>query len=1041
MLRYDTKIGDHDASSSELGNHMLLGNNPFPGLRAFSIDESHLFFGRERQVNEITVKLSANRFVAVMGYSGSGKSSLMYCGLIPVLHGGFLEETGPNWNVVTTRPGMSPIDNLAHSLLKASSDYNEQTSEERMLNQSLLTSILKSDSHGLIKAVDHIKREDRENTLILVDQFEELFTYRSDEENDVSEQAKVYVNLLLEACHVDDSPIYLAITMRSDYVGKCALFSGLTQMINQSNYLVPQMNREQKRKAIEGPIAVGGGEISGRLLKRLLNEIGDNQDQLPILQHALMRTWDYWVKNHEEEEPLDLRHYNAIGKISQALSQHADEAYDELSPSDREIAEILFKSLTEKTIDNFGRRRSVKLSLVAELAGANDSEVIEVIEKFRQPGRSFLMPGAGVFLTPESIIEISHESLMRIWTRLKVWVEEEHESAMMYRRLSEAAAMYQVGKTGLWRPPDLQLALNWQNKQKPTRAWAQRYDEAFERAIVFLDTSRITYEAEQKNQELLQKRILKRAKVVAVILGVFLLISIFLFLLAFTRNIEAQKQADLAIMSQKEATEQRDIARDKEKEARDQRILALQREQEATEAKIKAERALEDAEEQRNFALKQYLYAQQQTNIAESAKLKADRERINAEEQTIIARENKDRAEKLLYQSIAQSMAVKSLDIEDNNLKGLLAQHAFIFNVEHDGSEHDPYIYNGLYSALAQISGRVYNTIDGKQRNSIKSVVFTSEGDTFYSAGSEGKIVYSSISDPSNSTVVAYNKYPNRVLALSSDDNWLVSGSDSSYIKIYNLRELGKAELLYGHKSFINDIQFIPNSQRFVSAGEDGQLRLNNVVSQVGGLITTTEEPLKVLTINESGTLVAGSTVSGKVILVDLRTGKKGVLIDKEGTPVHAVCFSPDGDQLAIGDEKGIIGIYSVSSGDLQREFVGHKGRVSAIRYNNEGSLLASASLDRTIQIWVTDDFNELPLKMSDNDAYVWDIKFSPDSNYLLAACGDGELRVWPTKLSLMAEKMCSVLERNMTEEEWNTYVGHDIPFQSTCINLLLDSH
>src|SRR5687767_15950187 len=142
------------------------------------------------------------------------------------------------------------------------------------------------------------------------------------------------------------------------------------------------------------------------------------------------------------------------------------------------------------------------------------------------------MPGANVPLNADSMIELSHESLMRIWKRLNTWMEEEFEAAKMYKRLSDAAAMYQIGKTGLWRPPDLQLALNWQKKQKPTREWAQRYDDAFERAIVFLDTSRITYEAELKNQEMLQKRMLRRARATAVILGIAALIAILFFVYA-----------------------------------------------------------------------------------------------------------------------------------------------------------------------------------------------------------------------------------------------------------------------------------------------------------------------------------------------------------------------------------------------------------------------------------------------------------------------------------------------------------------------------
>src|SRR5690606_12549434 len=184
--------------------------------------------------------------------------------------------------------------------------------------------------------------------------------------------------------------------------------------------------------------------------------------------------------------------------------------------------------------------------LIAQLAEAEERDVIRVVDHFRKVGRSFLMPGAQVPLSADSMIELSHESLMRIWKRLDAWVEEEYESAQMYKRLSEAAAMYQIGKTGLWRPPDLQLALNWQKKQKPTREWAQRYDEAFERAIVFLDTSRITYEAELKNQEMMQRRVLQRARATAIVLGAGFIVAIVFFVLSYMEKLRADKQFMIA---------------------------------------------------------------------------------------------------------------------------------------------------------------------------------------------------------------------------------------------------------------------------------------------------------------------------------------------------------------------------------------------------------------------------------------------------------------------------------------------------------------
>jgi energy-coupling factor transporter ATP-binding protein EcfA2 len=452
--------------------------NPFPGLRPFGFEESHLFFGREGQSDEILLKLAQNRFSAVIGASGSGKSSLMYCGLIPILYGGFMTDAGSDWVVISSRPGNSPLENLSEAIVKLNESYEELSDDERFMETTLTNVILKSSSMGLVDALKpySLSKSSPTNFLILIDQFEELFRFlKSETDEESANLSAAFVNLLLKSISQSELPIYVALTMRSDFIGDCSQFPDLTQVINESHYLIPQMTRDQQRMAIEGPVAVGGGKITRRLTQQLLNDVGNNPDQLPILQHALMRTWDYWIQNMEDGESLDLRHYVAIGKLEEALSQHANETFAELDKREREICEVIFKSLTEKGRDNFGIRRTANIQELAQIANVTEDEIINVVEKFRRPGRSLLMPPANVPLRSGTIVEISHESLMRIWDRLKNWVDEEFESAQMYRRLSDAAAMYQIGRTGLWRPPDLQLALNWQKKQIPTRAWAQRY--------------------------------------------------------------------------------------------------------------------------------------------------------------------------------------------------------------------------------------------------------------------------------------------------------------------------------------------------------------------------------------------------------------------------------------------------------------------------------------------------------------------------------------------------------------------------------------
>lgn len=1065
MLNYSVQVGDlNDSSPDPSYSGEKIGTNPFPGLRPFTLDDSHLFFGREGQVDEILLKLYHHRSVTIMGYSGSGKSSLMFCGLIPVLYGGFMTDSGPHWKVITVRPGNSPIDNLSQAAVKFLLQEGRIAEEDTQVHKAIINSVLRNGSNGLVELAKYLQSKDGDNIFFLIDQFEELFRYKDSGNEDFTNESTAYVNLLLNAVNQKQVPAYISLNMRSDFIGECASFPGLTQMINTSNYLVPQMTRDQKRMAIEGPVAVGGGRISQRLVKRLLSDIGDNQDQLPILQHAMMRTWDYWVANREEGEPMDIRHYNAIGRIAQALSLHANEAYDELTNKEKEVAEVLFKTITEKNSENLEMRRPARISEIAGLAQVSDAQVIEVVEKFRKPGRSFLMPGMHVTLTPESVIELSHESLMRIWTRLSAWVDEEFESALMYKRVSDAAAMYQIGKTSLWRPPDLQLALNWQKKQKPTRLWAQRYDVAFERAIVFLDTSRITYEAELKNQEMLQRRMLQRARVTSLILALLLLIATGFFVYGFFQKIEADKQRleavagrDAAEKATIEANKQREIALDalkkveqREKEIADQNKLLEER-------NIALADALKDAEIQRNAAIRNLREATIQRDSARFERDNANREYVRAEQ-------NLKESNRLYMLSKAQSLAAKSEGIDDAQLAGLTSMQGYLYHTQYEGKKYDPYIFRGLYYSIAKLQGYNYNAakIPGGFKNRMYALAVSTKSSSFYTTGNDGRIFKGDyLTQKVDPQSIYENKgIPNRVLALSKDEKYLVNASDSSYIEIINVSSPSKPLRVDGHTRFVNDIKFMPDNSGFITASADKTLRFTNQESGQSKKIVTLPYDLKSIDISPDGKQLAGVSYGGKLVTIDLTNYAYKEIWSDESTiklsdstksvkvfnRILSVAWHPSRPLLAFGveaiNDKGKVLRGTVKLFDLQtkriKELTGHRSGIADLDFSPDGLLLASSGLDSKLQMWVVDHEEDLPIVMDNNNGSVWDVVFTKDSNYLIASCNNGEVRIWPTDPRSLAELVCPRMQRNMTKDEWDSYVGKDIGYESTCRSLLI---
>lgn len=466
-------------------------NNPFPGLRAFGEEESHLFFGRERPTDELLRKLRSNRFIAVVGTSGSGKSSLVRAGMLPDLYGGLMTSAGSSWRVALFRPGNSPIKALAEALSKPLVFGSSET--DAALKTAITETVLRRGANGLVTVTQQARMSPQENLLVVIDQFEELFRFKNTLANaGAADEAAAFVKLIIEASAQTHVPIYIVLTMRSEFLGDCTQFRDLPEAINSSQYLIPRMTRDQQKAAVNGPVAVGGASLTPRLLQRLLNDVGDNPDQLPILQHAMMRTWDNWQQQGLPDEPVDIAHYEAIGTMKEALCIHADEAFNELKdPAQRRLAERIFKRLTEKGVDNRELRFPALVGDLCSITGAGRDQVINVIEVFRREGRWFLMPPPDIELKETTLIDISHESLIRIWRKLQRWVNEEAESASIYRRLSETSTLFSRNEAGLWRDPDLHIALRWRARNDPNKTWAERYSSNFDGAIDFLDKSKV----------------------------------------------------------------------------------------------------------------------------------------------------------------------------------------------------------------------------------------------------------------------------------------------------------------------------------------------------------------------------------------------------------------------------------------------------------------------------------------------------------------------------------------------------------------------
>jgi len=933
--------------------------NPFPGLRPFREDEEHLFFGRENQVDAMVNKLADTRFLAVVGTSGSGKSSLVNCGLRPALRQGLMARAGTAWRMAQFRPGTDPIGRMARALAQDGVLFREHAAAGLSLAEIVETS-LRMSKVGLIDIVEQAALDEGVNLLVVVDQFEELFRYRrlaAAEGEDAlgnSEEAVAFVNLLLEIKQRASCPIYVVLTMRSDFLGDCTQFPGLAEAINAGQYLVPRMSREERRAAIEGPVAVGGAEIAPVLVTRLVNDVGDNPDQLSILQHALNRTWARWENESGSKGPLDLAHYEAIGTMAHALDQHAARAYAELNtPRQQQICEKLFKALTDKANDHRGVRRPTSLATLRALADATAVEVTAVIDVFRKPSRSFLMPPAGEALTAETIIDISHESLMRVWQRLDTWADEEAQSAQTYRRLADTATRHAANNASLYRDPELQLALDWRNQSQPNETWASRYHPGFAAAMDFLTQSSAAREAERERLEQQRRREVEaeqeKAKaqsqaryawlmrLAAIVCSVFAVVAIYMWTVATDLKTAAEAKAEEEAGKAKEETKLRKTA--------------------------------QDAEEK-----------------ATAAKTEADK-------QTLLALGGKVAAQSILFADPSVNVPLDTA--------ALLAIASYRLQPSFEARR-------GLLvpmNRLAQVRKIIASP------TAPNSAAFSPDGKTIVSAGDDGSLLLWDVETGRQLREMEF-RHDARAwpVTFSPDGAMIVSGDDSGAIMFW---DAASGKLLSGpekyHGKWVNRIVFSPDGRTMVSASDDETLVFWNPATKKPDPepLRTGKGGVNAVAFSPDGKRLVTAHGGGALVLWDPSDRRKeGVDLERiESRGAFAVAFNPKRDQMVSGHADGTVAFWS-QDGDGKFRAVAkmreHRDWIYSLAFSHDGEKLVSASKDGTIVVWdpgrykpVEDRGNSSKAVLRAHKNEVRSVAFSPNGRSFVSASFDNSLILW----------------------------------------------
>ncbi|MGP4099018.1 nSTAND1 domain-containing NTPase [Nonomuraea sp. KM90] len=942
---------------------------PYVGLRSFGPQDASRFFGRERLTDKVAATMRRHRLIAVLGASGSGKSSLLRAGLLPTLG---------SHPVLLITPGTHPLHECAVHLaarldVTPGGLLTELTDDPRTL--------------GLATRQLLAKHASADDVVLVVDQFEETFTLCTD-----PAERTAFIAALVAAARDPDSRTRVVLGVRTDFYTHCARHPDLADVLQDSQVLVGPLTTEELRRAITQPAVDMGYRVESALVSRLIADAAGRPGVLPLVSHALLEAW-----GRRRGNTITLAGYEATGGIERAVARTSEEVYTALGPERQPLARQIFLRLTalgEGTEDT--KRRITR----GEIDHPETAAVLDALA------------GARLVTLDGDIVEIAHEAVIRSWPRLRDWLTEDREGLRIHRRITEAAQAWEAedrDEGALYRGTRLTVANDWATGNPSLLSPGERR---------FLQTG---LAAEAREQEAARRRT-RRLRQLAALLAVLLVLTATTTVYAFRAQQTATQQRDIAL-SQKAAAEATDL-REANPALSAQLSLAAYRLSPTVDARDSLLRTFAVP-----YATRLTGHISRVNAVAVSADgrllVTASRDRTarvwdvgdpHRPRHLLTLTGHGDNVNAAAFSPDGHTVATAAWDntarlwdITTPARPRPLAVLPHSMGVNAVAFSPDGHT---VATASSDKTARLWNVRDHRLRatltghdDGLVSVAFSPDGHTLATASFDNTAALWDVTDPGHPgkpRKLTGHTAPVAWLAFSPDGRTLATASNDHTTGLWDISGSGRVPRLAtitGHQDIVRSVAFSPDGRRIATAGLDDTVRLADIADPRRPL------PLATFTGHTGNVVSVVFTPDGRTLATgsDDYTARlwdlPGPALTGHASSICWLAFSPDGHTLATVGEDRAVRLWDTA--DPQRPHLlatltGHTDAVWSVTFSPDGRTLATAGNDHTTRLWdISTPAGARPLATirghTDN---VNAVAFSPDGRTLATASLDHTVRL-----------------------------------------------